>query len=159
MWFNLLSFQKIASFFKSVNQEPVDEEDLKKELKENKNQKLATEFNFSLPRGFVDKTGKIHREGIMRLATARDEIKIFNNQKVKENSSYAVLVYLSQVIIRLGELTSITPQMLEDLYLLDLAYLKAFYNQINQHRTANIPVICPYCQQDFSVEFSLLGES
>jgi hypothetical protein len=146
MAFNLDTFKQIFTIFKSNN-------------KGNKKQKIVTEFSFVLPRGFVDKEGKIHREGVMRLATARDEIKVFNDQKVVENPSYAVLVYLSQVIISLGELTLITPQMLEDLYLLDLAYLRLFYNQINQNKKANIPVMCPYCQKDFDVELNLLGES
>lgn len=143
---NLLFVKKVFAYLKSFN-EPI------------KKTQLLTEFPFTLPRGLVDNEGNIHRQGLMRLATARDELIIFNNLQVKENPNYAVLVYLSQVIINLGTLSVVTPQVLENLYVLDFAYLRQFYNQINQHRTAKMPVICPHCQKDFTVEFNLLGES
>ena len=46
---------------------------------------LQTEFAFTLPRGFVDDAGTLHREGVMRLATARDEIEPLRDARVKEN--------------------------------------------------------------------------
>jgi hypothetical protein len=120
---------------------------------------LTTEFDFTLPRGLIDAKGHIHRQGKMRLATARDELNIYHDIRVQENPSYAVLIYLSQVIIRLGSLASVTPQQLENLSVLDLAYLREFFNRINQHRDAKIPVECPHCQTQFAVEFALAGES
>lgn len=143
---NLSFLQKIYAYFQEFN---------------NRSQKagLLTEFSFTLPRGLMDKNGELHRKGIMRLANARDELTVFNHPQVRENPTYAVLVYLSQVIVRLGKLSTVTPEMLENLYVLDLAYLREFYNQINKHRTAKIPVICPHCQKDFAVELNLMGES
>lgn len=123
------------------------------------NKKLTTEFNFTLPRGLIDAKGRVHRQGRMRLATAKDEIMVSQDQRVQENPAYSVLVYLSQVIVRLGSLASVTPQLLEDLTVLDLAYLREFYNRINQHQTAFIPVECPHCSQNFKVELNLSGES
>ena len=120
---------------------------------------LKPEYSFTLPRGLVDAKGRLHRQGLMRLATARDEIQVHQDQRVKENPAYAVLIYLSLVIVRLGSLSSVTPQLLEELSVLDLAYLREFYNRINLHQQAHISVECPHCQNQFSVEFTLAGES
>ncbi|MGF1487940.1 MAG: phage tail assembly protein [Prochloraceae cyanobacterium] len=120
---------------------------------------LQTEFAFTLPRGLVDDKGRLHRQGLMRLATAKDEINIFKDRRVKENPSYAVLIYLSQAIVRLGSLSKVSPQQLEKLFVLDLAYLREFYNRINQHQDASIPVECPHCRRQFAVELELPEKS
>ncbi|WP_375505493.1 phage tail assembly protein [uncultured Nostoc sp.] len=118
-----------------------------------------TEFEFILPRGLVETEGMVHRLGVMRLATAKDEIYVQKHRRTKESSAYGVLVMLSQVITRLGNLSLVTPELLEGLFTRDLAYLREFYNRINQDGDAYIPVECPYCNSNFQVEFSLSGES
>ena len=120
---------------------------------------MNTEFNFILPRGLVDAQGNIHRQGVMRLATAKDEIAVQKDRRVQIEPAYGVLVMLSQVITHLGNLSSITPELLENLFTFDLSYLREFYNRINQEGTAYIPVECPQCSSQFSVELSLSGES
>ena len=35
---------------------------------------MQTEFEFELPKGYVDQNGDLHKRGTMRLATAADEI-------------------------------------------------------------------------------------
>jgi hypothetical protein len=120
---------------------------------------LNTEFNFILPRGLVDEQGAIHRQGSMRLATAKDEIFVQKDRRVQNDPGYGVLVMLSRVITRLGSLSSITPELLENLFTRDLAYLREFYNRINQQGDAYIPVQCPQCSSQFNVELSLSGES
>lgn len=120
---------------------------------------LYTEFAFTLPKGLVDAEGDIHRQGVMRLSTAKDEIYLQKDRSVQENSSYGVIVMLSRVITHLGSLSSVTPQLLEGLFSLDLAYLREFYNRINQQGDAYIPVQCPQCNSRFEVELSLSGES
>lgn len=122
-------------------------------------QSTLLEFPFTLPKGLLDAKGRLHRQGSIRLATAKDELMVQGDRRVQENSAYAVLVYLSRVITRLGSLSLVTPQILEDLTILDLAYLREFYNRINQHKTAHIPVECPHCQKNFKVEMILAGES
>ncbi len=117
-----------------------------------------TEFKFTLPHGLISDKEAIYREGMMRLATARDEITVQNDSRVQKNPAYGVLVYLSLVITQLGDLSNITPQLLEDLSVLDLAYLREFYNRINQHREAHISLQCPHCQQQLKVELALAGE-
>jgi hypothetical protein len=120
---------------------------------------LNTEFNFILPRGLVDEQGGIHRQGSMRLATAKDEIFVQKDRRVQNDPGYGVLVMLSRVITRLGNLSSVTPELLENLFTRDLAYLREFYNRINQQGDAYIPVQCPQCSSQFNVELSLSGES
>ncbi len=120
---------------------------------------LYTEFEFILPRGLLDSEGNVHRQGVMRLATAKDEIYLQKNRDAQENTAYAVIVMLSRVITKLGDLTDINPDLLENLFTKDLAYLREFYNRINQHGDAYIPVQCPQCNTNFQVELSLAGES
>ncbi len=119
---------------------------------------FTTEFDFILPKGLVDSQGQVHREGKMRMATAKDEISLQKDYRVQKNSAYAVLVMLSQVITRLGSLSIVTPEILEQLFTLDLAYLREFYNRLNQQGSAYIPVQCPSCNSRFDVELALMGE-
>ncbi len=120
---------------------------------------LQTEFKFILPRGLVDEEGKVHSQGFMRLATAKDEISVQKNRLVQDNPAYGFLVMLSLVITSLGDLSEVTPEKLENLFTYDLAYLREFYNRINQQGIASIPVKCPRCNNDFNVELELSGES
>ncbi len=119
----------------------------------------ATEFDFCLPRGLIDDRGNLHQSGTMRLATARDEIAIQKDRRIRDNPAYGVLVALSQVITRLGNLSTVTPDLLENLFTRDLAYLREFYNRINQEGDACLSVQCPQCNSRFNVELTLSGES
>ncbi|NJM65782.1 MAG: phage tail assembly protein [Acaryochloris sp. RU_4_1] len=119
---------------------------------------MVTEFDFILPRGLVDAQGIVHREGVMRLATARDEILIVKDSRARESEAYGELILLSRVITRLGEITEVVPDLLENLFTLDLSYLREFYNRINQQGTAKIAVDCPVCNNQFLAELALSGE-
>ncbi|HAG81604.1 MAG TPA: hypothetical protein DCL61_10645 [Cyanobacteria bacterium UBA12227] len=91
-----------------------------------------SEFEFSLPKGLVDSEGGVHRYGMMRLATGKDEIVIQKDRIVREDPAYKILVVLSNVITRLGSVSLVTPKLLEELFLIDLIYLQEFFNRINQ---------------------------
>ncbi|WP_404786877.1 phage tail assembly protein [Altericista sp. CCNU0014] len=119
---------------------------------------MVTEFDFVLPRGLLGIDGRLHREGTMRLATARDEILLSKDDRARENEAYGELILFSRVITRLGDLTEIVPELLENLFTLDLSYLREFYNRINQQGTAKIPVNCPVCKSQFTAELALSGE-
>lgn len=118
-----------------------------------------TEFPFDLPRGLVGDDGRVHRQGVMRLATARDELTVARDRQAKTQPGYGDLVMLSRVITQLGDFRPLTPVILEDLFTVDLAYLREFYNRINQSGEVHIPAHCPQCQHAFAVELSLAGES
>jgi hypothetical protein len=118
-----------------------------------------TQFEFRLPRGLVDEQGGNHQQGMMRLATAKDEIFVQKNRFAQENSAYGSLVMLSQVITQLGSCSEITPELLENLFTLDLSYLREFYNRINQTGEATIAAKCPTCSHEFRTELALAGES
>lgn len=119
---------------------------------------LRTEFQFTLPRGFVDREGNLHKEGVMRLATAADEILPMKDMRVKSNQAYLVIVLLSRVITKLGTLTDITSNMIEGLFSADLAYLQEFYQQINEDGTSSREVSCPECDHKFEVDIGNPGE-
>ena len=120
---------------------------------------LQTEFEFTLPRGFVDQNGNLHRHGVMRLATARDEIDPLRDLRVRSNQAYLVIVLLSRVIVRLGDFNQVTPQMVENLFAADLAYLQAFYRQINEEGTSRVTVKCANCGSDVEIDLAALGGS
>lgn len=119
---------------------------------------LPTEFSFVLPRGLLDADGIVHRHGIMRLATAKDEIAIQKDRRTQEGELYSELVRLAKVITQLGTLSEITPEALESIFTRDLAYLREFYNRVNQSGSAEIPACCPACQTSFNTELALAGE-
>jgi hypothetical protein len=121
---------------------------------------LQTEFEFTLPKGYIDSDGNLHREGKMRLATAMDEIAPLRDPRVKANQAYLSVVVLSRVILRLGKITDISTGLVESLFTVDLAYLQDFYRQINSEgNSSTITVTCPACQHVFDVETSGPGGS
>jgi hypothetical protein len=118
---------------------------------------LQTEFEFVLPKGFVDGQGVVHREGRMRLATAMDEITPLRDPRVRANEAYLVVILLSQVITRLGTMSRVTPETIESFFAADLAYLQDFYRQINEVSAHRVMVVCPNCGHEFEEEVPLLG--
>ena len=119
---------------------------------------LQTEFPFTLPRGYVDTEGNLHREGVMRLATAFDEIAPMKDPRVQNNPGYLAIILLSRVIVRLGSLEQINPKNIEGMFAADLAYLQDFYRRINEDGTANVKTICPQCGHEYEMEATSLGE-
>ena len=115
---------------------------------------LRTEFPFILPRGYVDSTGTIHRDGVMRLATAKDEIVPQRDPRVRENESYLTVLLLSRVITRLGRLGEVHPGIVENMFASDLAFLQDLYKRINQEGTSQAQVTCPACNHEFTVEMA-----
>ncbi|MDA0268485.1 MAG: hypothetical protein O3A14_16385 [Cyanobacteria bacterium] len=93
---------------------------------------MQTEFEFTLPKGFLDEEGNLHRTGVMRLATAMDEIVPLRDPRVKSNPAYATVVILARVITKLGALEQISPMVVERFFAKDLDYLQKFYRQINE---------------------------
>ena len=93
---------------------------------------FQTEFEFTLPKGYFDGDGNLHRQGTMRLAKAMDEIVPLRDPRVKANPAYATVLILARVVTQLGALDSITPRVIENLYAIDLNYLYDLYRQINE---------------------------
>ena len=119
---------------------------------------LQTEFPFTLPRGYLDAEGNLHREGVMRLATAFDEIAPMKDPRVQSNPGYLVIILLSRVVTRLGSLEHLNPKVIEGLFAGDLAFLQDLYRRVNEHGHNRVSVSCPHCQGDFEVEIDGSGE-
>ena len=115
---------------------------------------LRTEFPFILPRGYVDSSGTVHREGVMRLATAKDEIIPLRDPRVRENEAYLPVLLLSRVITRLGRVGEVHPGIIENLFASDLAFLQDLYRRVNQEGTSQAAVTCPACNHEFTVELA-----
>ncbi|AYV31030.1 hypothetical protein HET69_15900 [Streptomyces sp. CJ_13] len=124
-------------------------------------QQLRTEFAFELPRGYVDDMGTVHREGVMRLATARDELIPLQDVRVQQNPAYLSVVLLGRVITQLGTVAHMHDGVVENMFASDLAFLQDFYRQVNAEGHTRAGVSCPHCEQPFEVELggSRLGES
>ncbi|WP_037910883.1 hypothetical protein [Actinacidiphila yeochonensis] len=122
---------------------------------------LRTEFPFQLPRGYVDESGVVHRDGVMRLSTARDELVPLRDVRVQENPAFLSVVLLGRVITRLGDVPMVHDGIVENMFASDLAFLQDFYRQINAEGHTRAAVECPHCSEPFEVELggSRLGES
>ena len=122
---------------------------------------LRTQFEFELPRGYVDDSGVVHRRGAMRLSTARDELVPLRDVRVRENPAYLSVVLLGRVITRLGTLPMVHDGIVENMFASDLAFLQDFYERINAEGHTLASVTCPNCSEDFEIDLggSRLGES
>src|SRR5713101_175768 len=118
---------------------------------------MQTEFPFALPRGYLDADGTLHREGMMRLATASDEVLPMKDPRVQANPAYLIVILLARVITRLGQLVQLNPKIIEGLFAGDLAYLQDVYRRINEYGHDRRSVTCPHCEGQFDVEIDGLG--
>jgi hypothetical protein len=121
---------------------------------------LRTEFSFLLPRGYKDASGAVHREGVMRLATARDELVPLRDDRVRENPAYLTVVLLARVVTRIGTIDDVHAGVIENLFASDLAFLQDLYRRVNQEGHTRAEVTCPNCEHDFTIDVSggRLGE-
>jgi hypothetical protein len=114
---------------------------------------FRTEFPFILPRGYVDPTsGTVYKHGVMRLATAKDEIVPLQDYRVQTNRAYLVIILLSRVIVKLGDLRQIDTDVIENLFSADLAYLQEFYRKVNEEGSAKVHTACPSCKTEFDID-------
>ena len=93
---------------------------------------ISTEVEFTLPIGYRDADGNLHRQGVMRLATAGDEILPLKDHRVQANPAYLAIIVLSRVVTKLGSLDMISTHVIEELFSADFAFLQDLYNRINQ---------------------------
>lgn len=115
---------------------------------------LVTEFAFELPIGYQSPSGAVHRTGAMRLARARDEILPLRDPRVRDNEAYLTVLLLSRTVTRLGDVESITPAVIENLFTPDLAFLQELYRRINSEGRTSAEVTCPSCKEQFEVDLA-----
>ena len=114
--------------------------------------RLQTEYPFLLPRGYVDDSGTVHRQGVMRLATAKDEILPLRDPRVRDNEAYLTVLLLARVVLRIGDIDSVHPGVIERLFATDLAFLQDLYRRVNSEGHTHAAVTCPSCGTDFQVD-------
>jgi hypothetical protein len=121
---------------------------------------IRTEYPFILPRGYVDEQGKIHRDGVMQLATARDEITTQTDPRVRQNPAYLTVLLLARTVKKLGTVPNMDTLVIENLFASDLAFLQDLYRRINQEGHTEVTVGCPACGHSFAVDVAgdALGE-
>lgn len=119
---------------------------------------MQTEFEFVLPKGYVDGEGNVHRNGVMRLATAADEILPLKDPRVQQNGGYLSIILLSRVVTKLGTLPAISTRVIENLFTVDIAYLQDLYQRINMEDVPTYRVMCPKCGEMHEVPLDFLIE-
>lgn len=117
-------------------------------------EQIRTEYPFVLPRGFVDEHGTVHRDGVMRLATARDEITTQTDQRVRQNPAYLTVLLLSRTVVKLGTVFDVDAFVIESLFASDLAFLQDLYRRINQQGHTEVEVTCPSCGREYTVDIA-----
>lgn len=117
---------------------------------------MQTEFEFELPKGYVDSNGDLHKTGTMRLATAADEILPLRDPRVQQNAGYLTIILLSRVVTKLGTLSSVNTRVIESLFTMDLAYLQDMYQRINLSEMPHYEFTCPHCNQKVEVPLDFL---
>jgi hypothetical protein len=115
---------------------------------------MRTEFAFTLPRGYVDEAGSVHRDGTMRLATARDEIEPLRDAAVRQNEAYLTVLLLSRVVTRIGDVDDVTTDVIEQLFAADFDHLQRLYERLNVDGELVGAVKCPECSHSFEVDLS-----
>lgn len=115
---------------------------------------MQTEIAFTLPRGYVAADGTVHREGVMRLATARDEIEPLRSPEVRDNQAYLSVLLLARTVQRIGDVTEVTPHLIEDLFAADFDHLQRLYERLNSDGEAVGVVSCPSCEHRFEVDLT-----
>ena len=119
---------------------------------------METIYDFTLPKGYVDANGEVHRHGKMRLATAGDEIKATRDPRVLSNPSYLTIVVLASVITEIEGLQTISATHIERLFTADLAYLQDMYQRINDIEPPTMTVTCPHCGETYEVPLNFTKE-
>lgn len=120
---------------------------------------FQTEYDFELPRGYVDENGNLHKRGVMRLATAADEILPMRDQRVQQNPGYLSIILLARVVTKLGDVRAIDTRVIERLFTADLAFLQNLYRTINEVEVPKVHAVCPKCDHEFDVNVSFLNET
>ena len=115
---------------------------------------IQTEYEFVLPKGYVDKKGSLHKKGVLRLANAADEILPLKDPRVQNNPAYLIIILLSRVITKLGTVEDINPRIIEGLFVEDLTYLQEFYRRINGGGSLTLTTKCPHCNSQVEVSLS-----
>jgi hypothetical protein len=113
---------------------------------------LQTEFAFTLPYGYIDERGDRHQQGVMRLATALDEIEPLSDPRVQENRAYISILVLSRVVTRLDGIGAVTPTVIERLFSADFNYLQDLYIRVNDLGTSLVETACPECGAHFTLD-------
>lgn len=119
---------------------------------------METVFDFTLPKGYVDASGEVHRKGKMRLATAGDEISAARDPRVNANPAFLTIVVLSKVITQLEGVEMVTATTIEKLFTADLAFLQDMYQKINDIEIPKISVVCPDCGRKFEAALNFTQE-
>lgn len=119
---------------------------------------METIYDFTLPKGYMDQGGNLHKKGKMRLATAGDEISATRDPRVISNPSYLTIVVLAKVVTSLEGVEMVTPALIEQLFTADLAFLQDMYQRINDIETPVIKAVCPECGRSFDMPLNFTQE-
>lgn len=99
---------------------------------------VRTDFPFTLPKGLVD-GDQVHRDGRMRLVTARDELEALGDPRARDDEHWLTVVLLARSITALGSLPAVTTDTILGLFAVDLAHVQEVYTAINFGDPSTLP--------------------
>ena len=108
---------------------------------------------FTLPRGYKDKSGAIHKEGVLRIPNGFDReivIPLF-----KKNSATATTMLLTR-IMSFNDGAVIIPDLVANMSLRDREYLEKLVNENTFGIDMSVEITCTSCGADLSGE---IGQS
>ena len=115
---------------------------------------LQTEYEFTLPCGYVGDDGTLHRDGVMRLSTALDEVEAMRDARVRANDAYLSILLLSRVLLRLGDISPVPAEVIERLFSADFVYLQDLFVRLNGTGASLMETQCPSCGARFALDLS-----
>jgi hypothetical protein len=118
----------------------------------------TTEVPFVLPIGLEGEDGETYRDGVMRLATARDEIQPLAAPEVRRNEAYLTVLLLARTVVSVGPVVEITPEVIEGLYAADFDHLQRLYERLNTDQEVGAVVDCPHCSEEFAVDLRAIQD-
>lgn len=118
---------------------------------------MQTDFEFTLPKGYIDEAGQVHRDGRMRLARALDEVETLQDPRAQANEAYLPILLMARVVTQLGSLTAVTPDLVANLFAADLAYLEDLYLRLNGTDQVTVGAVCPHCRTQFQLQVAPIG--
>lgn len=90
-----------------------------------------TDFPFTLPSGYRDRDGNLHRDGVMRRQIIVDQMMPLKDHRVPPTPEEVFVYRLSCSMVQLGSLQTVTSDMIEAMSPEDRNYLRDLYDRIH----------------------------
>lgn len=113
---------------------------------------LQREFEVLLPIGYTDENGRRHRQAVLRKMRGHEEALFYD---VSLSASQLVTELIRSCLIRLGDLTAVSSELISQLYVADRNYLLLELRRLTLGNRLQASYGCPRCGSFVPVEEDL----